>query len=332
MKLTIKDIARIAEVSVSAASLALNDKAGVSEDTREKVKAIAEKFNYTPNHSAQSLITRRSRCIGLVVTDINNPFFAMLVDEFNKLLDKFSYTLLLGISGDKIAAEKKYIETFISKNVEGVIIVPTIETNPDMTHLFKLKNLGIPFVFCTSAYTEFLEPCVMSDLREGEYQIVNHLLSKGMKKIYFITGDRNLLLSKLRLDGYMQAFKDANLSYHPDWIIETVPDFNHGYQVTLNCMSDRPDAIVCVNDYLAMGVIKALKDQRICVPQDISVVGYDDLLFASILETPLTTVRQPIGDICMKTFEVLRRRIAGNYHDESVCFLSPMVKIRESTK
>lgn len=332
MRLTIKDIARLADVSVGTASMALNNKPGVNDETRRKVLEVAKKFNYTPNDTARSLITKKSNCLGLVVTDIRNPFFSMLVDEFNKEAEALGFSLLLGISGDKISNEKKYIEMFISKNVEGVVIIPTIETKPDLSHLYSLKSLDIPFVFCTTAYHGFNDPCIMTDLAEGEYQLVRHLLRQGKRKIFFITGYAELLLSRLRLDGYKRAFAEAELPYQNSWIIETVPDFEHGYNAALNLIPQKPDAVVTVNDFLAMGVLKAFKDQSISVPQDISVAGYDDLLFSSIIETPLTTVRQPIRDIAQKTLEILIARIKKATIENELNYLSPQLKIRESTQ
>jgi len=110
-----------------------------------------------------------------------------------------------------------------------------------------------------------------------------------------------------------------------------VPDFDHGYNAALKCIEDKPDAIVTINDYLAMGVLKALKDNHIRVPKDISVAGYDDLLFVSLLETPLSTIRQPVADICKKTLEVLMSRINGDEKPEEIFYLEPVMKIRDST-
>jgi len=331
MRITLREIARLADVSVATASLAMNNKPTVNIETKNRVQEIARKYNYNPNHSARSLIMGKSNCIGLIVTDISNPFFSMLVDEFNKEVEEIGYSMLLGISGDKAPTEKKYVEMFVSKNVEGVIIVPTIEKKPDLGHLYSLKGLDIPFVFCTSAYNGFNEPCIMTDLREGEYQMVKHLLDQGRNKIHIITGNRELQLARLRLEGYFKAYEQAGLTYRSEWIIETVPDFDHGYSAALKCLEDKPDAIVTINDYLAMGVLKALKDNHIHVPKDIAVAGYDDLLFVSLLETPLSTVRQPVKEICKKTLEVLMNRINGDENQKDIYYLEPVMKVREST-
>lgn len=331
MRITIKDIARLAGVSTATASLALNQRPGVNAETRKKVLRIAESMDYIPNHAAQSLITRKSKLLGLIVTDIRNPFFSMLVDEFNKESEKLGYNLLLGISSDKISNEKKYIEMFINKSVEGVIVVPSVESNPNLSHLSALNQLSIPFVFCTTAYKEIAAPCIMTDLKTGEYKIVKHLLDKGLRKIYLITGYQDLLLSRLRVDGYTQAFHDSGLSYEKDWIVETFPDFDNGYEATIKIIKENPDAIVTINDFLAMGVIKALKDKNIAVPEKVSVAGYDDLFFVSLIETPLTTVRQPVKDICRKTLEILVGMIEGATYSNETSYLDPLIKIRDST-
>lgn len=331
MKPTIKDIAKIANVSIGTASLALNNKPGVSPATRERVREVAKLYHYTPNDLARALITKKSNLIGLIVSDIHNPFYAAIVGEFNKIFESTPYTLLLGVSDNKIRSEQKYTQMFISKGVDGVIITPSIEVYPDLKHLYDLKDHDIPFLFCTAAYYGFQDPCVMTDLRQGEYQLVKHLLSRGKTRIHLITGNRELQFSKLRIEGYVQAYQEMNLMYQPSWIIETVPDFEHGLAVAENSLTDLPDAFVCVNDYLAMGVLKALKQHGIGVPQDVSVAGYDDLLFSSIVETPLTTVKQPIEKICRKSAEILMNQIEGKKEEAILHSFQPELILRDST-
>jgi LacI family transcriptional regulator len=332
MRVVLKDVARLSDVSVSTASMALNNKLGISEETRRKVLEIAQRCNYRPNETAKSLVIRKSNLIGLIVTDIRNPFFSVLVDRFNMEAECLGYNLLLGITSDRIANEKKYVEMFVSKNVEGVIVVPTIETAPNVSHLRSLKRLGIPFVFCTTAYPGISETCVMTDLMIGEYMLVRHLLDRGLRRIHIIAGSRKVLISKLRLEGYRRAFAEADVDYDERWIVETTPDFEHGYEAARNIINDRPDAIVTINDFLAMGVLRALKERGVRVPEDVSVAGYDDLLFSSITETPLTTVRQPIDDICRRSLDLLRAKIAGRNGKPELVFLEPMLTIRESTR
>lgn len=331
MRITIKDIARLAEVSVATASLAMNNKPGVNEDTRKKVLKIAESNGYMINHAARSLITRKSKLIGLIVTDIRNPFFSMIIEEFNNESEKHGYNLLLGISSDKIVNEKKYIDMFLNKNVEGIIVVPTLEMAPDLSHYETLDKMNIPYVFCTTSYNGIKAPCVMTDLLTGQYLVVKHLLGKGMNKIFLLTGLKHLPVSNLRINGYKLAYEEAGKEYSEDWLIETFPDYDNGYDIAKIIVQFKPDAIITINDFMALGVIKALKDLDIVVPDQISVAGYDDLFFVSLIETPLTTVRQPIADICERTFEILLDRIDNKKVSNKTIYLEPMLKIREST-
>jgi LacI family transcriptional regulator len=333
MKITIKDVAKMANVSVATASLALNGKQGVNQETRSKVREAAKKLNYYPNHYARSLITQKSSTLGLIATDIKNPFFGHITDIIQRETEQRGYNLLLGISNDKITNEKKHVDEFIKRNVEGILVIPAIERYPDLSHLYDLKRLAIPFVFLTTAYRGIVADCVMTDLAKGSYELTKHLLQRGHRTIYFILGYKDLLLSSMRLEGYIRAFSEMGLDYRNDWIIETYPDFEHGYEITCEILkTKRPDAIITVNDILAMGVLKSLKDHRVKVPEDVSVAGYDDLLFSSIVETPLTTVQQPVKDICIQAVDILLDRIRGSREEFRTQLLAPKLIVRDSTK
>ena len=335
MQITIKDVARMAKVSVATASMAINGKDGVNEKTRLKVLDAAQKLDYHPNHFAKSLIANRSLAIGLIVTDITNPYFGAIVKNIQKEVENIGYDLLLGISNDKLENEKKSTEYFLSRNVEGLIIVPAHvhEKEIELSHLYNLKRLGIPFVFITTYYKGIPGDFVMTDLEKGSYELTKYLIKNGNKKIYFISGYKELLLSSLRIKGYKKAYEEFNLAYSDEWIIESYPDFINGYNVTKKIIEkDIPEAIITVNDLLAIGALKCLKDNGIKVPDEVSVAGYDDLLFAAIAETPLTTVRQPIEDICKNSVRILMERINQQNSLENRMFLEPELVIRKSTR
>jgi len=332
MKITIKDVAKLANVSVGTASMAVNGKKGVNEETRQKVLDAVEKLDYRPNHYARSLITNKSGTIGLIVTDITNPFFGLIVSFIQKQLEKEGYNMLLGISNDKLSNEKKYVEYFLNRNVEGLIIVPSHEKESDLSHLYKLKRLGIPFVFITTAYNGIQADCIMTDLAKGSYELTKYLIKNGNKKIFFISGYKDLLLSSLRIDGYKRAYKESGLDCSEDWIFESYPDYQKGYDTTNRIIQNSiPDAIITVNDIVAMGVLKCLTENGIKVPDRVSVAGYDDLLYSSMVGTPLTTIRQPIEDICTNSIKILKERINGEKYIERRIYLEPELIIREST-
>lgn len=331
MRVTIKDIASMAGVSIATASMALNDKPGVNIETKSRVLDVAKKLQYRPNHSARSLITKKSGCIGLIVTSIRNPFFAKLVDVFSKKVEDMGYSLLLGISDDKIELEKKYIDLFIERNVEGLVIVPAIEKTPDISHLYMLKNMHIPFVFCTTAYHGIKTDVVMTDLMQGEYEMVSHLIKSGKRNIYFVTCNKSLMLSNQRLAGFMKAHLELGVSVRDEQVIETEPDFEHGYKVGLDLAKKSPDAVVTINDFLAWGVTKAFKDSGVAIPGEVSIAGYDDVLYSSLVEPSLTTVKQPIHDICKKTLDVLIDRIQNEEKEPETHYLPAKIIIRDST-
>lgn len=334
MKITLKELARLANVSVGTASMALNDKPGVNQETRKHVQSLARKLNYTPNLSARSLITKKSSTIGLVVTDITNPFFGLLVNELNNEVISRGYNLLLGVSGDKVVNECASVNAFISQQVEGVIVVPSISASFDLSHLYKLKQYKIPFVFATTMYPGIEANCVMTDLTQGSYMLTKFLIETGHKKIYIIVSGKTTLISAMRIEGYRKAFMERGMACCEDWIVEagSPANFNCAYEAVRRVIGEKPDAITTINDVMAMGAMKCLKDNNIRVPEDISVAGYDDLLYTSLLETPLTTVRQPIADIAGAAVQLLLADIDGAGEPPRTVYVEPILKIRASTR
>lgn len=332
---TIKDVARLAHVSVGTASMALNGKYGVNEETREKVLEAARELNYKPNPYARYLSSKKTNLIGLVITDITNPFFGILIDLIQRGLNQYGYDIMLGISRGSIAEEKRITQKFIDMQVDGVIAVPSHNPAPDTTHYEDLQKSKIPFCFITSYYPGIKAPCVMTDLSDGAYQLTKYLLQNGHRQIIYIVGDLSVPVSSLRVDGYISAYRDLNLTYQPEWIFSTDVTLEAAYSTTeLVLQQFRPDAIITINDFMAMGVLKCLKEHSLSVPQDISVAGYDDIVYASILETSLTTVRQPLEQLCQRTISMLLKQLdspdASNVITEKI-LLKPDLITRSSS-
>ena len=332
MEYTIKDVARIAGVSVATASMAVNGKPGPKEETRKKVLDVAAKLKYTPNASARTLIKKRSESIGLIVTDITNPFFGMLVNEINKEVVKYGYTLSLALSCDSPEHEIRAVKKFMEDRVEGVIIVPSALYNSDNLHHIKLlSDANIPFVFSTSAYKEIDAACIMCDLEKGAYMVTEHLLNTGHRKIVMLSGASNTLFSSNRIEGCKKAHSDKGLIFDDSMIFESYPDYMGGYNAANLCLSVSPDAIIAINDQMAMGVIRYLKEHNYSVGNNISVAGFDDLLYSSLLETPLTTVRQPLSELASKTVSILIKGIQNGYINKQYYYIDPILKIRNTT-
>lgn len=331
----LKDVANRAGVSEATASLVMNKRKGVKEETREKVLKAARKLGYNPNSIARGLAMQKSHTIGLVVTDIENPFFGSVTRYINENIRDEGYNLILSVSNDNLQREQEIINEFIHKRVDGVIVIPTQFPREDFSLFADLKRHDIPYVFSTTYYEEVTGDCVMTDLEAGSYKLTCYLLELGHKKIMFLVScNRDVLISKLRISGYKKAFQEKGLSWNKDWIIECeMNDFHHGYINTARILKEKekPDTVIAINDIMALGAMKAIREAGYKIPADISVAGYDDVVFSSIAETPLTTVKQDIPEICSQTVDILLDKINDEHSFRGIKTIKPELTIREST-
>lgn len=328
------DVARKARVSEATASLALNRKPGVSPATRERVIKAARVLGYSPNTLARGLATRRTHSIGLVVTDIENPFFGSLTRYIDQFTLEAGYNLILSVSNDDLELEARIVQDFIGKRVDGVILVPTIFPRRDLSYFETLRKHRIPFIFSTSYYAGVPCDCVMTDLEEGSYALTRYLLDLGHRDILLLVSkSREVIPSKLRIQGFRRAFEKSGLALNRKRIVQCErTDFECGYATTLRILKNgKPDAVMAINDIMALGAKRAIKELGLAIPEEISVAGYDDVIFSSIPEIPLTTVRQDTRQISRKTVELLFRQIRGKAASAKVHWVRPDLVIRKST-
>jgi len=333
-KFTISDIARIAGVSLATVSRALNNKPRISTVTRDKILEIASRNGYNPNPLARGLSRGRTNNIGLVVIDITNPFYSPIIQAVEKRAEEEGYNLLVVNSQHSSAREEKYINSLVQQRVSGIIVSPVQDPRK---YLGMLKKRKIPVVFL---YPPSGAKCDSVDVDnvKGAYGAVTHLIKLGHRQIAYIS--RGLLHrhpSSKRLLGYKKALRSSGIPFNEKFMVKTITDqgrIEEGYQATLKLLSNgvRPTAIFAFNDLIAMGCLKALKEKGLKVPDDMAVVGFDDIEFAPFLEVPLTTVRIPeyeVGEIAVKLlFERIDSgRMNGKYR--KVC-LSPELVIRKS--
>jgi DNA-binding LacI/PurR family transcriptional regulator len=341
MKSTIRDVARAASVAVSTASMALNNKPGVSEKTKKKVRMVARELCYVPNHSARSLVTNDSKCLGLMVPEIVNPFYSAIVDKMATLAEGMGYTLLLGISNNKSNQEKAFVKTFASHRVLGVIIVPMLCEKPNTEHLDILKTARIPTIFCTDYYDEWTNgvkgnySCVMCDLEQGEYEMIRHLIKLGHKEICFVSVDMDVHFTQLRQRGYQRAYEQEGLAADENRVFfADQARFQGGYDIADVLLKQNPDAIACINDIMTIGILKRLNERGVRIPEDIAVAGFDDMMFAELAQKPISTVRQPLQRICERTLEMLDKKIKkqkGAEESGKIILEKPELIIRSTT-
>ncbi len=330
--ITIKDVARNAKVSVGTASMALNGNPAVKDSTIVTVKQVAEQLGYRPNKHARMLTSKRTRQIGLCITDIVNPFFGLVIDYIQRELDKRDYELSLGITKGSSTEECKFINKMIDSNADGILLVPSHKQKPNIQHLHNLQHNKIPLCFITAYYNDVNAPCVLTDLSDGSRQLTRYLLDCGLHDLVYIVANRSIPVSNLRAEGFFAELAARDEKVKGDLLIINEPSFENGYAATKKMLkTHRPDAILAMNDIVALGAVKAVKEAGLRVPEDVSVAGYDDLFFASLIETPLTTVRQPIKEMCKSAVEVLIDNIENGPQQPSKMLLRPQLIIREST-
>jgi LacI family transcriptional regulator len=330
----LKDVAVRAGVSEGTASLVLNNKAGVNARTREKVLQAANSLGYHPNRIARGLATKKTSTIGLLITDIENPFFGSLTRYIDEHVKKEGYSLILSVSNNLLGMEEKIIFDFLGKRVDGLVLVPTLMNRTDFSCFRALENHKIPFVFSTAYYRGLESDCVMTDLREGSYRLTKYLLDLGHREIVLLTSPvGSSVPSQLRAEGYKRALRDSGLLFEESNIIECEKaDYYNGYETAKGVLRKRkPDAITAINDIMALGAKEAALETGYSIPAEISVAGYDDVVFSRISELPLTTVKQDIARISEETVSKLMGRIRGESGPTGVKLISPELIVRKST-
>lgn len=305
---TIKDIARVLSISPATVSLALNGNDNVSSETADKVKRTAEEMGYVRNRFARSLVCGKSGTIALVVPDIENPYFASLVKHVTSIID--DYDVLISISNESETAERNAVKKLAKENVEAILLAPVNKPLSDTKYSSWLENLDIPLVFISAKHGCINRPVVMCDLCGGMHELTMHVAGTGVKRIALLTGPENVFTLDLRKQGFVEAAMQTgfvpNIYYLPE------VTYRAAYEKAFNDISrDMPDALICVNDMMALGVVNAFSAKGIRVPDDILVAGFDDSIFAAVSEVPLTTVVQDISQIAAKSVETTKALIRG---------------------
>ncbi len=337
MKITIRDVAKAAGVSVATTSMALNDKKGVNAGTRDKVLRVARELSYVPDYSARSLVMRESNCIGLTIPEIQNPFYSAIVDIMTRKAEQKGYTLLLGISNNQPRQEESYIRLFLSRRVNGIIVVPMLVDQPDTSHWERVREADVPMVFCTESYAGFDEPLVMCDFEKGQYDMTRYLIGKGLRDFCFVSTSMETQFALLRQAGFERALREAGIAGDPAKIfLPKYPRYRVAYELTDSIIEKKPEAVLCINDIMTIAILKRMMERGIRVPEDISVAGFDDTMFSELVMKPLTTVRQPLEEICEKTFGILEKKISAGNQQRLVgqgarCLIEPELVIRSTT-
>lgn len=327
---TIYDIAKKANVSISTVSRVFNGNELVSKKTRKKVQKVIEEMNYIPNAIARSLVCQTSKTIGLIVSDISNPFFTDVIDGIDSILSSEGFTAFMCDTRYSPEKENKYICQMLEKRVDGIIIFSAYASDTNL--ITKTKNI-IPLVSVQSTFSE--ADCINTTDDKGAFEAVDYLIKLGHSKIAFLVYEYNNSTISDRMKGYLKAHKENRLTVNNEYIITSKFTSNGGYYMTKELLEKCPEvtAIFAYNDVIALGAYMAINEKGMKIPDDISIVGYDDIEVASLTMPKLTTVSQPFYDIGKNAAELLLKRIKENRKSTPQTILLPTkLVIRDSAR
>jgi LacI family transcriptional regulator len=332
MAVSVKDVAAAASVSVGTVSNVLNQPSKVAASTVERVMNAIAELGYVRNDAARQLRAGRSRCIGLVVLDVGNPFFAEVARGAEARAAEEGMTVLLGSSDERLDRESTYLDLFQEQRVNGVLVTPATD---DLAPLARLRDAGVPVVLVDRETSggEYLSVAV--DDIEGGQLAVSHLLALGRRRIAFIGGPLATRQVSDRLEGARRSVarvEGASLEVIETPALTVLQGRAAGEALVARDAADRPDAVFAANDLLAVGLLQGLSlmaDLR--VPEDIALIGYDDIDFASATVVPLSSIRQPASLIGYTAVDVLLAELGeGSGHERNVRF-QPELVVRAST-
>lgn len=308
---SIKDIARAANVSYSTVSRALRHSELVHPETRARVLRWAEKLNYTANSIARGLVTRQTRTVGLVVTSIADPFLGEVVDGIEKVALRHGYSVFLSNGRSDPEQEIAVLQSFKERRVDGVLV---FATRMSSLHMERLRQLDVPIVLINNLNPLREDARIRSisiDNLGGSRMAVEYLIRLGHRRIGYITDEKGDQSNRDRLAGYRSALLEAGLPLQERLIVEGDETPEGGVRAVERLLGRKIPftALFCYNDRSAIGVLKALREAGLQVPRDISVVGFDDIFLASWID--LTTVRQPKSEMGGLAMEMMLKLIAG---------------------
>jgi LacI family transcriptional regulator len=306
----LRDIAEKTGFSANTVSLALRDSPRIPEATRILIRKVADDLNYTPNRIAQSLVSQRTMMVGLVLTDTRNPILTQVAQEVSGSLAEHGYATLFATSANDPARERDVIATLRERQVDGMLVYPTEHDAVD--HLYRLRENGFPLVSLAPDRQKRLDT-VSSDDETGALKAVRHLVAKGRRNIALLDA-ATPLGNREKRDGYLKGLSEAGIALPDAWQIGVS---HHGVKHGIDAMDElarrgvKPDAVLATNDSLALGVEIWCQKHGLRLPDDLALVGFDNIEFARLTAVPVTTVAYPVEQIVRAAVTRLEALMAG---------------------
>ena len=308
---TLQTIANIVKVSRSTVSRVLNNKwedYGISQATADKIISKAKDLHYIKNEAALSLRLKKTFTIGVIVKDITNPFYSQLVKFVENALYTKGYNIIICNTGYDLDKENGHINILLSRRVDGIILSPIQKS---IENISIIKDRNVPLALFDCKIDKFEADYILVDNKAGTMEAVNHLISQGHKKIVYIGGNSSDLNNRLRYAGYKKALSKASLSITEHYVIHGSYTFKHGYEAATELLrsNDAPTAFFAANNRIVLGACKGIMDCGLQIPEDVSIVGFDDFETATMLPSPLTVIRQPLRDMALNAVDILLSRM-----------------------
>ncbi len=312
--ITIEDVAKQSGYSKGTVSAVINAKHTVKPETRDHILEVMKELNFRPRGVARNLKHNfQDKSIGIIIKDLNYPFYTAIATGAREYANSKGYSLIVTSSENDHENEKKLSHLFSSKDIKGTIIAPMIEGTAEIEHLFKLKMVNYPFVLLEDVKGIQANVVAIDNLKAIK-QAVKYLIDNGHSKIIHFAGPPNSSHTQERIEGFRHAFSERTLVFDSKMIVSIGSNYEISYTNTIEYFKklthgEYPTAIVCFNDQQALAVIMALKTLGIRVPEDISIIGNDDIYYAQIYPVPLTTIRAPQKEIGRRAAEILIQNI-----------------------
>lgn len=334
MRVTIKDVAKAANVSPATVSLVMNNRpVPVAPATRERVLNAAKELRYRPNHMAVALTTRKTNTIGLIIPDITNLFHSAYCEQIERYAEERSYSVIIRIARNDVEDTVRFLYDFEDRAVDGVILTKSIFEDPDDTFacMQAVQEMRIPVMLTDRVPKEYSAGAVLLNDYLGGLLAVRHLVDMGHRQIGCITGQMHYENCKDRLRGYRDALEEAGIPYDSSLVFYGNLEVDSGMRALPYLLGKKVTAIFAFNDMTAYGVYKQARNYNLRIPDGISVVGFDDLVFSDLIDPPLTTLEYPIEQMA----EAVVKRMLTKINNEPICeeplVFDPVLKVKGST-
>ncbi|MCB0192628.1 MAG: LacI family DNA-binding transcriptional regulator [Anaerolineae bacterium] len=325
---SIKDVAENAGVSIATVSRVLANKPHVRPEVRQRVLTAVQELNYRPNLIARSLRAKKSNTIGLIVADIQNPFFTALSRAVEDVAYEQGMSLFLCNTDEDADKEAIYLELMRDKHVAGIIISPTRETSDAF---FEMLKWNIPMVVIDRQVDDVEVDTVLIDNTESAYRLTEHLIADGHRRIGAMFG-LGSSTGRHRREGFLQALQDHGLEAAPELVVDVNAREEDGYQTTQQFLSlpEPPNAILTSSGLLSAGAFRALRESKLTIPDDIGFASFDETGWATLVDPPITVVRQPTYEIGQKATDLLLERIKAPSRSVREIILKGQLIVRAS--